>query len=260
MGTRLTGGCLVGQLRDGDMRQAGTLRSWSVVSCATGAEHVALRTLEFATGESPALRSETDDIWYVLDGSATLELAGHAHDVNPGTGIYIAPGQPVQVRNAGAVPLVVASVRCPDPESAGTKEIAADVAGSAPTVPPLVRLADRPRATTGDRWYVELVNDAVGSRHVTQFVGSIPPGRAPDHYHHYEEVIVVLAGRGIAWAGPTQAPIAAGSCIYLPKKQLHCLENTGDEPLLLVGVFYPAGSPAVRYEPGSSATERGSMP
>jgi mannose-6-phosphate isomerase-like protein (cupin superfamily) len=259
MRTRLTGGCLVGRLRDGEWREAGTLREWSVIGRATGALHVALRTLEFATGASPALRSETDDIWYVLDGNATLELAGHAHDVNPGTGIYVAPGQPVRVRNAATGPLVVASVRCPDPEDARTTETAPAVTGRRPVVPPLVRLADRPRTTTGDRWYVELVNGAVGSHHVTQFVGSIPPGRAPDHYHHYEEVIVVLAGRGMAWAGPAHAPIAAGSYIYLPKKQLHCLENKGDEPLLLVGVFYPAGSPAVRYEPGSSATERGSM-
>lgn len=261
MGTRLDGGCRVSELRSGEPRGTGTLRAWTVVGRATGADRVSLRTLEFATGASPVLRSDVDDVWYVLDGEATLDLDGQPHRLHPGTGVYVAPGRAARVRNTAPLPVLVASVRCPEPaaaqafEAPPSRSAAAAVAAS---VSPLVRLDDRPRATTGDRWYVELVNDAVGCREVTQFVGSIPPGRAPDHYHNYEEVIVILAGHGIAWAGESQAPIAPGSCIYLPRKQVHCLQNTAEEPLLLVGVFYPAGSPAVRYETGSSAIERGS--
>jgi mannose-6-phosphate isomerase-like protein (cupin superfamily) len=111
----------------------------------------------------------------------------------------------------------------------------------------MVRLADRETVPTGDRWYRVLVDEEVGSTRVTQFVGAIPPGRAPDHFHHYEEVLVILRGSGRMWAGDTQAPISAGSCIYLPKGQVHCVENTGNDELRLLGVFYPAGSPAARY-------------
>jgi mannose-6-phosphate isomerase-like protein (cupin superfamily) len=95
---------------------------------------------------------------------------------------------------------------------------------------------------TGDRWYVELIQ-----AEVTQFIGGIPPGRAPDHFHLYEEVICVLDGVGVMHAGESSTPIAAGSCIFLPRKQRHCVENTGSGELRLLGVFYPAGSPAVRY-------------
>ncbi|HEX3109994.1 MAG TPA: cupin domain-containing protein [Thermoanaerobaculia bacterium] len=105
-----------------------------------------------------------------------------------------------------------------------------------------LRLADQPRQKTADRWYAELVQ-----AEVTQFVGSIPPGRAPDHFHLYEEVICILAGEGIMHAGESSTPVAAGSCILLPIRQRHCLENTGSGELRLLGVFYPAGSPAVRY-------------
>ena len=83
---------------------------------------------------------------------------------------------------------------------------------------------------------------------MTQFVGSIPPGRAPDHFHEYEEVLFILRGEGRMWAGTISTPIEFGSCIYLPRKQVHCVENTGAGELRLLGVFYPAGSPAVRYE------------
>ena len=118
----------------------------------------------------------------------------------------------------------------------------------APLQPPVVRLADREAIPTADRWYRVLIDEEVGSTQVTQFVGSIPPGRAPDHFHNYEEVLFILRGVGRMWAGKSHAPVAAGSCIYLPKGQVHCVENTGDDELRLLGVFYPAGSPSVRYE------------
>jgi mannose-6-phosphate isomerase-like protein (cupin superfamily) len=111
-----------------------------------------------------------------------------------------------------------------------------------------VRLADRRAQPTADRWYRVLVDDEIGSTQATQFVGSIPPGRAPDHFHHYEEVLFILKGSGRMWAGETHTPIAPGSCIYLPKGQVHCVENTGEGELRLLGLFYPAGSPSVRYD------------
>ncbi|MGZ7039862.1 MAG: cupin domain-containing protein [Thermoanaerobaculia bacterium] len=109
--------------------------------------------------------------------------------------------------------------------------------------PLIVRLDDQPMQKTGDRWYRELIQ-----AEVTQFVGSIPPGRAPDHFHLYEEVICILEGQGVMWAGTTSTPVSRGSCIFLPVRQRHCLENTGSGDLRLLGVFYPAGSPAVRYQ------------
>ena len=105
-----------------------------------------------------------------------------------------------------------------------------------------VRLEDAPIQKTGDRWYRELIRSEI-----TQFVGSIPPGRAPDHFHLYEEVLCILKGSGFLWAGTSKTPIAPGSCVYLPKGQPHCVENTTSGELRLLGIFYPAGSPAMRY-------------
>ena len=130
-------------------------------------------------------------------------------------------------------------------------EEALDLSGEMTIVSALVPAAGTPPGQpagtpaiqkTGDRWYIELIQ-----AEVTQFIGGIPPGRAPDHFHLYEEVICILDGTGIMHAGATSTPIAAGSCIFLPRKQRHCVENTGTGELRLLGVFYPAGSPAVRY-------------
>ena len=88
---------------------------------------------------------------------------------------------------------------------------------------------------------------------VTQFVGLIPPGRAPDHFHKYDEVVYVLAGEGAFHVDGETAPLRAGSCVHLPAGLIHCLENSGPGEMRVLGVFRPAGSPAEAYYPDGSA-------
>ncbi len=59
-------------------------------------------------------------------------------------------------------------------------------------------------------------------------------------------MLCILEGHGRMWAGETRTDIGVGSCVYLPRRQVHCVENRGDGALRLLGVFYPAGSPAGR--------------
>jgi len=75
----------------------------------------------------------------------------------------------------------------------------------------------------------------------------IPPGTSPHHYHTYEEAIFILEGHGIVWCDGESCEFSAGTSIYLPIGQRHMLENTGDDNVRLLGVFYPSGSPATRY-------------
>ena len=60
---------------------------------------------------------------------------------------------------------------------------------------------------------------------VTQFVGTIPPGRAPLHSHVYDEVIYVVDGEGTLHTEGLDEPVAAGSCIHLPPFLLHSLDE-----------------------------------
>jgi quercetin dioxygenase-like cupin family protein len=90
---------------------------------------------------------------------------------------------------------------------------------------------------------------------VTQFVGFIPIGRAPDHFHTYDEVVYVLQGTGALHIDGETAPLVAGSAVHLPARLVHCLENTGPGEMHVLGVFRPAGSPAEAYYPdGTRAT------
>ncbi len=201
---------IVRGLREGEPVRDGALTIWNHF-----AQTISLRVLEL--DGSATLRNETaEEVLYVLSGNGNYA---------PDTGIYVPPGETLALEGK----MMLVSAQC-----AGFD--------ASPARMHVVALDERPAQRTGDRWYRELI-----STQVTQFVGGIPPGRAPDHFHLYEEVLCILSGSGVMWGGGAHAPIAPGSCIFLPRREVHCVENTGSEELRLLGVFYPAGSPAVRY-------------
>jgi mannose-6-phosphate isomerase-like protein (cupin superfamily) len=156
--------------------------------------------------------------------------------IGPDTGLWLPPGGTCRIWADGPEEARLDSVTLP-----GTPGPAA-AAG-----PPVVsRLADCPKQRTGDRSFRVLLGPGNGCPAATQFAGEIPPGRAPAHRHPYDEVVLVLDGEGIVHLADGTAPLRAGSCVYLPPGEPHCLENTGPATLRVLGVFHPAGSPAAK--------------
>jgi len=218
MVAKLDGGCLVTELHDGSPIRDGALTIWSHFH----GNAVSLRVLQLS-GDATLRNDSAEEVLYVIDGHGTAN--GQRVAIN--SGIYIPPQTSLEL--GGTMSLVSTSCGGQAPSPVQRNVI-------------ITSLDEQPLQKTGDRSYRELIQ-----QQVTQFVGTIPPGRAPDHHHLYEEVICILDGEGRMWAGQSSTPIARGSCIFLPRKQKHCVENTGTSDLRLLGVFYPAGSPAVRY-------------
>lgn len=243
MVAHLDGGCLVVALREGQPVRKGALRIWKHFGSATGARAISLRVLELPAGSTASLRNDAcDEVLYVLTGAGTAKIDGREYELSADRGVYLTPSTACAM--SAQETLTIISSQCPDEGVALAGYEPGRAADGAPLV---VAMQDCAVQRTGDRWYREVINAETGSAQVTQFVGSIPPGRAPDHYHQYEEVICILEGTGVMWGGASSTPIARGSCIFLPRGQAHCLENLGEGELRLLGVFYPAGSPAVRY-------------
>src|SRR4051812_47629173 len=257
MALTLEGGCRVSQMREGDPFEFGNLRQWTQVDQGHGAKAISLRVSEISPGLAAGiLNPDCDEVFYRLgdeanDANVSVYIDGWRYERPTDSGIYLRPNQNLTIENQLSDPVVVISSRCPEPIDSRTHvpPLRSPRTGfSEPDPIPIVRLTDQRAQPTADRWYRVLIDDRVGSPQVTQFVGSIPPGRAPDHFHEYEEVLFILKGEGRMWAGESNTPISVGSCIYLPKGQVHCVENTGKGELRLLGVFYPAGSPSVRYD------------
>jgi mannose-6-phosphate isomerase-like protein (cupin superfamily) len=246
----LKGACRVMGLRESEPLRHGRLRVWRHIGRESGAAALSLRVLEAeAGGPTPGLRNgPCEEVLFVLAGRGTAHVDGWPHEIGPDTGLFVPPGACLTLVAAGPEPLSLVSAQCPDPGPALSLEpprLRPSREGAA--VGATARLWERESRPSGDRWYRVLIDDAMGSRQVTQFVGAIPPGRSPDHYHEYEEVLCFLAGEGRLWADDVSAPVGPGLCAFLPRGQVHCTENTGQGELRLLGVFYPAGSPAVSY-------------
>ena len=59
----------------------------------------------------------------------------------------------------------------------------------------------------------------------------------------FNEVVIVLSGKGKAWLDGTASEVGAGHAVHIPKGSLWRLENTGREPLVCYSVCAPAFRP-----------------
>ena len=204
------------------------------------------RRLSLAGGAALAGTAEgRGEAWYVIRGSGVLAAgpagtgpgadgtsgrvdAAGTVELRAGTAVWLRSGLGYRVAATGELEILAITVRAE--------------AGAGPGLQ-VVRLEACQVERTGDREFRVLLSEGLS---ITQFAGLIPPGRAPEHHHTYDEVVHVLAGQGVVHLDGGQTEIGPGTSIYLPPYQPHCLENTGSEPLQVLGVFYPAGSPAAK--------------
>src|SRR5690348_9055875 len=138
------------------------------------------RVLSFDGASDEHRDDERDEVLYVLEGSGTATVGGESQELEPGTGVFVASGTTWQVDSADGLRLLSVLVEEPLPATASHAVIASGERGAA----------------TAGREFTLLAHPENGCESVTQFRGYIPPGRAPDHFHRYDEVVYVLSGEG----------------------------------------------------------------
>jgi quercetin dioxygenase-like cupin family protein len=116
--------------------------------------------------------------------------------------------------------------------------------------------AVEPGQATGSRSFQILFGPHNGSRRATMFVGYVPPGKAPWHYHLYDEIVWIWRGPGRYHLDDEVEPLEDGSAFRITPREIHIVENTHPErELAVLGIFSPAGSPSAAYlTPEISAT------
>jgi quercetin dioxygenase-like cupin family protein len=199
------------------------------------------RVIRIPAGSSSRFVDErSDEVLYVLAGRGTCDLGGTAAELAPEVAAFVPAGTVWGVEAADD--LEVLSVLVHDPIPSGDTGCA------------VLDLAQRDAGgATAGRQFRLLATPECGCASVTQFVGYIPVGRAPDHFHKYDEVVYVIAGTGALHIGGETAQLRQGSAVHLPARLVHCLENVGPGEMLVLGVFRPAGSPAEAYYPDGTA-------
>jgi mannose-6-phosphate isomerase-like protein (cupin superfamily) len=205
-----------------------------------GCDEFEQRVLRFSEAGEPQVNAADDELLYVLAGAGAATVGETLTELAPGTAAFVPRGTPWRVEGGDGLEILSVLVRRPLPaQGHAVLEVGASEADSA----------------TAGRMFRLLANPDTGCASVTQFVGYIPVGRAPDHFHTYDEVVYVLEGEGALHIDGETAPLVAGSAVHLPARLVHCLENTGPGEMQVLGVFRPAGSPAEAYYPDGTRAQ-----
>ena len=246
----LANGCRVVLPQEGEWQSEGTRRYRTPINRVNGARDIAQTISHYERGVAPARRNATgEEVLYVFSGHGICWIDGIAYDICKGSAIYSPPQAQYQIENSQDDLLQIVSVCCPEESNVAiTVNVAERCANTGDARRLVIHESECAALPTGDRSFHLLVHKDLGCERVTQFLGIIPPSRAPFHYHTYEEAMLILLGSGIVWADDESCEFTAGTSIYLPPGQRHCLENPGPEEVRLLGVFYPSGSPAVNYK------------
>jgi len=218
----------------------------TTIDASRGCEQLEQRVIRFSPGRSLERGGDhRQEVLFVVSGRGTLRLDGADHALEPATAAFIAPGESYAVE--APEELVIVSVTAPE---------SALGVGNGRRV--TVRLEDQPvLPATPNREFRYLVNQDAGCLDVTQFVGVIPPGRAPEHSHTYDEVVYILEGNGVYHIAGEDFPLAQGTCLHLPPYVRHCIENTGSTNMKVLGVFHPSGDPASKAFEGRADNKEG---
>jgi quercetin dioxygenase-like cupin family protein len=178
---------------------------------------------------------ERDELLFVFGGGGSLD----GEPVGPGSAAFVAAGE--------SATLIAGS----DGLSALGASIGVDVDLHAP-MGPRARVVSvhevEPGKATGSRSFQVLFGPHNGSTRATMFVGYIPPGAAPWHYHLYEEIVWIWEGSGRFHLAAGVEELVDGSAFYLSPREVHIVENlSSDRELAVVGIFTPAGTPSAAY-------------
>ena len=221
---------------EGRREPGDTAETRVTISSENGSGRLEQRVIRFAAGRARPRRSEgRHELLYVVSGGGRLILEGEPHELEPEAGAFVAAGETYEIENPGPEELVLVSATAPAEHATG------------PNRRVVVRYGEQPELRADEyRTFRYLVNEDAGCLDLTQFVGIVEPSRAPDHSHDYDEVGYVIEGEGVAHIDGAETRLAAGSCFHLPPEKMHCIENVGDRPMRILGVFHPSGSPAAR--------------
>lgn len=210
-----------------------------LVASLPGSE-LALASLALAAGANAGVGSdEADAFVFCTDGAGTIDRDGSPTPLRSGSTVMLPAGTSGTLA-AGADGLEVVHA---------TVGSACDLHAPMGALSAVEQLEDiAPGKATGARSFQVLYDAGNGSTRATLFVGHIPPGKAPWHYHLYDEIVWVLAGEGRLHLDGSVEPLVPGSAFRLHPREVHIVENTSPvRELSVLGLFTPTGNPSAAY-------------
>jgi mannose-6-phosphate isomerase-like protein (cupin superfamily) len=200
-----------------------------------------LEDVRLGAGELFALGDDDQDsLLFAYEGSGLMALAGESHRLEARHAALVLAGERAAVTgDDGGIAFVRAVVGLQADRHAplGERQVIAALDGAGSDV------------ATGSRSFEVLFGPHNGSTRATLFMGFVPPGKAPWHFHLYDEIVWIPQGPGRLHLESRVEELGQGSSFRLRPRELHIVENTGSDTLEVLGVFSPAGTPSAAYLP-----------
>jgi quercetin dioxygenase-like cupin family protein len=189
---------------------------------------------------------ESDTLVFVTAGKGSISLGDEVGSLATHDAGLVLAGEEARISAAEALDLVVLSV-------GAEADRHAPLGGRALTAS--LDVADGQQAT-GARSFQILFDATNGSTRATLFAGYVPPGKAPWHYHLYDEIVWIPEGPARLHVDGAVEDVGPGSAFRLRPREVHIVENpSADRELTILGLFTPAGSPAAAYLTAHVAAE-----
>jgi quercetin dioxygenase-like cupin family protein len=200
---------------------------------------LSLEDARLAPGEVLAIADdEQDSLLYVREGGALLNLSGKSYPLEARTAALVLATEDATVTgDEGGVSFLLGRAGATADRHAplGLREVVARRDSTAAV------------SATGARSFEILFGPGNGSTRATLFIGLVPPGKAPWHFHLYDEIVWIPQGPGRLHLEGGVDELEPGSSFRLRPRQVHIVENRGSTTLELIGLFTPAGSPSAAY-------------
>lgn len=243
----LNGHCYVADIEQTPSQQQGNLSWKCMIDHAAGAKHQSQYYFVVAQGKSAIISfAHSDVVILATAGEGTISISKKDFQISPEMGIYIRPSECFCINNEQTTPIKLYISVCPQAEGPAFLQNMPNNFDNSVTHR-TISIDTKNRQMMADRFFQMLVDKKMGSTEVTQFIGEVPQSKAALHRHLYEETIVVLKGQGFMWTDSMKAAVKAGDVIFLPSKQIHSLECTNPDGMMLAGVIYPGDNPAINY-------------
>jgi quercetin dioxygenase-like cupin family protein len=199
---------------------------------------LALRTLTLGAGMTASIGEPGhDSLLYVVSGAGLLAVGDDSASVRARSAGLVLAGEEAALSASGELEVLIATV------GPGT-DLHAPMGRRDLTVSLDSTDAE---AATGSRSFQILFGPHNASTRATLFAGFIPPGKAPWHYHLYDEIVWVPDGPGRLHLAEGDEALGAGAAFRLRPRQVHIVENEGEAEMTIIGIFTPAGSPSAAY-------------
>jgi quercetin dioxygenase-like cupin family protein len=202
---------------------------------------LSLSLIELTSGVTAQLGSDpaVHELVYVLEGSVALAHGGARHEIEAESAFLHdgadGPGT-IHGGDAGArLAVFGAASTCDEHAAVGERRVAV-----------ALDLSDAGSAT-GSRSFQVMLGPQNACCRATMFVGVVPPGAAPWHFHQYDEIVYLLDGEAAYHQAGGPQQMRPGSAVRIPPRTVHINENVSAGEMRVLGVFTPAGSPSAAY-------------